>query len=321
MKRRELITLLGGAAAWPLAAHAQQAAPRIGYLSGQTKDADRLSLAAYRRGLGEQGYVEGRNVEILLRYSEARVDRLRELAEEPVRNRVAVIYAEGGPPHVQAAKAANAATPVVFLTGVDPVEAGLVASLNRPGANVTGVTFLSKELTAKRLALLHEVVPGVTSIGFLTAAGDASIGEAEQAAHSLGVSLVTATARSPSEIDATFASLVGKGIGALLAGRQGQFFIAASELAALAARHKLPAVYAFRESVDAGGLMSYGANVVDAARIAGTYTGRILKGEKPADLPVMEPTQFQLVINLKTARTLGLTVPPSLLAIADEVIE
>jgi putative ABC transport system substrate-binding protein len=322
IRRRDFITLLGGAVAWPLTARAQQPTlPVVGYLSGQTKDADRLSLAAYRRGLGEQGYVEGRNVEILLRYSEARVDRLREFAEELVRNRVSVIYAEGGPPHVQAAKAANAATPVVFLTGVDPVEAGLVASLNHPGANVTGVTFLSKELTAKRLDLLHEVVPGVTSIGFLTAAGDASIGEAEQAAHSLGVRLVTATARTPSEIDATFASLVGEGIGALLAGRQGQFFIAASELAALAARHKLPAVYAFRESVDAGGLMSYFANVVDAARIAGTYTGRILKGEKPGDLPVLQPTKFELVINLKTAKALGLTVPPSLLATADEVIE
>jgi putative tryptophan/tyrosine transport system substrate-binding protein len=321
MNRREVIVGLG-AAAWPLVARAQQrSTPAIGYLSVQTEAADRTLLAAYRRGLSEQGYVEGRNIEILYRYSDARADRLQALAEDLVRNRVSVIYANGGPPHVKAAKAASATTPIVFVTGVDPVSAGLVASLSRPGSNITGATFLSQELTPKRLELLHEVVPAVTTIGFMAPKGDPLILETERAARSLGVRVAVANASTPDEIEAAFAGLVGQRIGAFVGGRQGVFFVTAPQLAALAARYKLPAIYAFREAVEAGGLMSYGANIADAVRIAGGYTGRVLKGEKPADLPVQQSTKIEMVINLRTAKTLGVDVPPKVLALADEVIE
>jgi putative ABC transport system substrate-binding protein len=324
MKRRELITLVGGAAAWSLAApglaRAQQR-PAIGYLSVQTQESDQPSLAAYRRGLAEQGFVEGRNVDILFRYSDAQADRLAALAEDLVRNKVTVIFANGGPNQVQAAKAATATTPIVFVTGADPITTGIVASINRPGGMVTGVTFLTQELTAKRLELLHQVVPAATTIGFLAPKGDPDITEAESAARRLGLRLAVANAAVPREIDAAFASLVEQRIDAFLAGRQGVFFVTGPQLAALAARHKLPAVFAFRESAEAGGLMSYGASVRDAVRIAGTYTGRILKGEKPADLPVQAPTRFELVVNLKTAKALGLAVPPTLVTLADDVIE
>jgi putative ABC transport system substrate-binding protein len=321
IRRRDFITLLGGtAAAWPLAARAQQR-PTIGYLSVQTQESDQPSLAAYRRGLAEQGFVEGRNVDILFRYSDAQADRLRALAEDLVRNKVSVISANGGPPHVRAAQAATTSTPIVFVTGADPVATGLVASLNRPGGMVTGVTFLTGELTAKRVELLHQVVPAATTIGFLAPQGDVDIVEAENAARRLGLRLVVANAAVPAEIDAAFATLVEQRVDAVLAGRQGVFFVTGPQLTALTVRHKLPAIFAFRESAEAGGLMSYGASVTDAVRIAGTYTGRILKGEKPADLPVQAPTKFELVINLKTAKALDLVIPPTMLTLADEVIE
>jgi putative tryptophan/tyrosine transport system substrate-binding protein len=321
MKRREFIAGLG-AAAWPVTVRAQQRrVPAIGYLSNQVEHSDRSAAAAYRRGLGEQGYVEGQNVEILYRYTDARGDRRRAVAEDLARNRVSVIYAAGGPADVEAAKATNAKIPIVFLTGVDPIQAGMVASLSRPGGNVTGVTFLSQELVPKRLELLHEVAPSAASIGSLTAAGDPSITEVEKAARGLGVRLALANASTSSEIDAALTALVGQGIGAFLGGRQGLFFVTAPQLVALAARHKLPAIYAFRESVMAGGLMSYGADTAAAAHIAGIYTGRILKGERPADLPVQQSTKVELVINLKTAKALGLTIPETLLATADEVIQ
>jgi putative tryptophan/tyrosine transport system substrate-binding protein len=322
MRRREFIAGLGSAAAWPIVAGAQQPAmPVVGYFNVAKEDSDRPLVAAYRRGFGEQGYVEGRNVEILYRYTEARRDRYPAVAEELVRDRVSVIYVGGGPLLVLAAKAATSTIPIVFVNGVDPVRSGLVASLNRPGGNVTGVTFLSQELTAKRLELLHEVVPAVTSIGFLVSPGDRLITEIEKAARILGVRLVIANASSPSEIDAAFAMLIGQQIGALLVGRQGLFFDQGPQLAASAARHKLPTIYASRESVEAGGLMSYGANLADATRIAGTYTGRILRGENPPDLPVQQSTKTELVINLKTAKALGLTFPETLSATADEVIQ
>jgi len=317
---------MGGAAtlpiAWPRMAQAQQRpVPVIGYFDVGTEDFDRPLVAAFRRGLGEQGYVEGRNVEILYRYAQARGDRYPALADELVRDRVSVIYVAGGPQLVLAAKSATATIPIVFVNGVDPVRTGLVASVNRPGGNVTGVTFLSQELTAKRLELLHEAVPTVTSIGLLVGPGDPTILETEQAARGLGVRLTIASASIPSEIDVAFATLIQQGIGALLGGRQGLFLFTAPQLAALAARHKLPTIYAFRESVVAGGLMSYGASIADAARIAGIYTGRILKGEKPADLPVQQSTGIDFVINQRTAKALGIDIPLKLQAFATEVID
>jgi putative ABC transport system substrate-binding protein len=324
MRRREFIAGLGGAAAWPLAAHAQQGpVPVIGYLSALTEHADREALAGYRRGLGEQGYVDGRNVEILYRYAGWQLDRFQGLVEELVNNRVSVICAGSAPPSaLEAAKAASATTPFVFVSGVDPVQIGLVASLNRPGGNATGVTFLTTELVAKRLELLHEVVPTVTSIGVFALPGATSvIVEAENAARILGVRLVVATPSMPDEIDAAFASFIEQRIGALEVGGAGLFFITAPQLVALAARHKLPAIYAFQQAVETGGLISYGANIADAARIAGNYTGRILMGEKPADLPVRRATAIKLSINLKTAKALSIEFPTGLLLRADEVIE
>jgi putative ABC transport system substrate-binding protein len=236
MKRREFIAGLGSAAAWPMAARAQQRrVPAIGYLSNQIELSDQSAAAAYRRGLGEQGYIEGQNVEIMYRYTDARGNRRRAVAEDLARNGVSVICAAGGPADVEAAKAASATIPIVFLTGGDPIQAGIVASLSRPGGNVTGVTFLSQELVPKRLELLHEVAPSATSIGFLTAAGDPGITEAEKAARALGVRLALANPSTSSEIDAAFTALVEQGIGAFLGGRQGLFFVTAPQLVALAA--------------------------------------------------------------------------------------
>jgi putative tryptophan/tyrosine transport system substrate-binding protein len=319
MKRREFIAGLGSAA-WPLAARAQQATiPVIGYVSTLTQDADRRTRAAYRRGLGEQGYVEGRNVEILYRYREGEEwepDRMSSVIEDLVHHRVAAIYVEGGPPFVRSAKAATATIPIVFVNGTDPVASGIVASLNRPGGNVTGIYFRAQELTAKRLELMHEVVPAVTSIGFLSGAASGPQ-EAEAAARILGVRLTILEARTASAIESAFTKFAERRIGALLVG----FNVQAPQIVALAARYRLPAIYAARDAIEAGGLMSYGASVADATRIAGIYTGRILKGEKPADLPVQQSTKFEFVINLKTAKALGLTIPETLLATADEVIE
>ena len=328
LRRREFITGLGGAAAWPLAARAQQGrSPVIGYLGPRNED--ERWWAAFRRGLGEQGYVEGRNVEILRRdvLFPRGYDRFPEFAADLVHRGVAVIAAWGTPPAL-AAKKATSTIPIIFMVGTDPVQVGLVASLNRPGGNATGATDLVTELAAKRLELLHEIAPGAMSIGYLyySSPSGSSVDEqwhmaTENAARILGVRLLKADVGTPSEIERAFATLVGEGIGALLIGPttppptwRG--------LIALAAHYALPAMYPDSDMVKAGGLVSYEAgNDPDPQRLAGTYVGRILKGEKPADLPVQQSTRMKLVINLKTAKALGLTIPETLLATADEVIQ
>ena len=324
MRRRDFIAGLGGAAALPLAAFAQQRAlPVIGYLSALTESSSRTYSAAFRQGLGEQGYVEGRNVEILYRWADTQYDRLPGMAADLLGHRVAVIFANANA--ADFATGTTATIPIVFMVANDPVKSGLVASLNRPGGNATGVSVLVRELTAKRLELLHEIAPAVTSIALLVDPTrpmvEAEIREAEIAAAVLGVRLVTLKASTPSEIEAAFAMLAGLRIGALLAGTDPLFFVQRDQLAALAARHAVPAIYQSREFVDAGGLMSYAANWSDGYRLAGTYVGRILKGEKPADLPVQQATRIEMVLNLKTAKALGIEVPTATLLRATEVIE
>jgi putative ABC transport system substrate-binding protein len=296
----------------------------IGYLSF-TKKGEPSELLV-RQGLGKEGYVEGRNLEIFPRFAELQYDRLPALAADLVHRRVAVIVALGAP----AAKAAMDATatipiPIVFLLGVDPVESGLVASLSRPSGNLTGVTLLAVELNGKRLELLHETVPMVKSFGILidpAAVGfAATTREAENAARILRVGLTILAAKTPSEIERAFAGLAERGIGALHVAASSAFLPQRDQLIALAARHAVPAIYASREIVQAGGLMSYGTNGADASRLVGAYAGRILKGEKPANLPVERSTRTELVINLKTAKALGLIIPETLLATADEVIQ
>ena len=326
MRRREFIALIGGAAAWPHGARAQQQAlPVIGFLSGGAEGPLRSTTAAFHQGLGESGFIEGRNVEILYRWAETHNDRLPALAADLVRRRVAVIVATASPGAALAAKSATATIPIVFQVGVDPVEFGLVASISRPGGNLTGTSFLIQELVAKRLELLHQIAPTVTTIGFLvnpTMPGiETQIREAEVAARTLGVSLVVLNATTASEIEAAFTALVRQGIGALMTGSDALLFEHSSEVVALAARHATPAIYSYGVIVNAGGLISYGSIPEDSFRLVGVYAGRILKGEKPADLPVQQSTKFKLVINLKTAKALGLDVPASVLARADEVIE
>jgi putative tryptophan/tyrosine transport system substrate-binding protein len=320
VRRREFIAGLGGAVAWPLAVRAQHGLIQvIGYLSVLTEDVDRPLSSAFRRGLGEHGYVEGRNVEILYRYS-ARGDRLRDIVEELVHSRISAIYMAGGPAGMEAVRSASETVPIVFVTGTDPVESGLVASLNRRGGNVTGIYYRGQELTAKRLELLHETLPEVTRVGFLHG-NDAAVQQAEAAARTLGVKLTRLKANGPGDIEAALAMFVERQIGALAVSFDGLFAVQAPQILAWTARHRVPAIYPFRVIADAGGLMSYGTDVADAWRIAGTYTGRVLKGEKPADLPVQLSTRIEMVLNLKTAKALGLSIPPSILAIADEVIE
>ena len=324
IKRREFITLLGGAAAaWPLAVPAQQAAMAlVGLLSGTQVD-NRL-LGAIRQGLKDAGYIEGRNLAIKHLSADARFDRLRALAAELVADPVAVILALA-PPAAVAAKDATAIIPIVFATGADPVDLGLVSSLNRPGGNVTGVSFLVNTLGAKRLELLHELVPTATIIGFLinsrNPTSESQIRDVQTAARARGVELMILNASSERDIDAAFASFVQQRVNAVIVGSDSVFVSRPDQLVGLAARHALSAIYFLREFVGAGGLISYGASISDAYRLAGGYVGRILKGEKPADLPVMQPTKFELVINLKTAKALSLNVPDRLIAIADEVIE
>jgi putative tryptophan/tyrosine transport system substrate-binding protein len=325
--RREFIALLGGTAtAWPLATSAQQPAlPVIGFLNGQSPAESEGALAAFRQGLNETGYVEHRNVGIEYRWAQGQYDRLPAFAASLVVRRVAVIVAVGGTASALAAKAATTSIPIVFTTAGDPVKLGLVASFNRPGGNVTGVSFLTNELGSKRLELLHELVPAATAIGVLVNPtnpnAQSELSDLEAAARVLGLHLHVANASSEREIDAAFARFGELRVNALFVAADAFFNSRRDQLIALAARHALAASYNVRDHVAAGGLMGYGASLTDANRQVGVYAGRILKGEKPADLPVMQPTKFEFVINLKTARALGLDVPAKLLALTDEVIE
>ena len=328
MRRREFIgALLGGAAAaGPLAARAQAPTlPVIGFMRSTSAEDSAFMVAAFRRGLGETGYVEGQNVAIEYRWAEGHYDRLPALAADLVRSRVAVIVATGGTPSVVAAKQATATIPIVFTTAADPVQVGFVASLSRPGGNLTGATIYSAVLGPKRIELLHELVPKAKVVGLLVNPANPpselqSI-DAREATRALGLRLEIVRASSEPEIEAAFAILARQRIPALAVSTDPIFERAHDKIVALAARYALPAAYAFREYVIAGGLISYGANIADTYRQVGIYAGRILKGAKPADLPVVLPTKFELVINLKTARALGLAVPPALIARADEVIE
>ena len=326
VRRREFITLLGGAAAaWPLAARAQQPAmPVIGFLSSSAP-ADRARfLTAFRQGLRETGYVEGQNVAIEYRWAQDQADRLPDLAADLVRRQVTVIAAHDTPSSI-VAKAATTTIPIVFASGGDPVKLGLVASLNRPGGNVTGVTFVAAELGAKQLGLLHELQPGAVRVGVLVdpnfALTQSFVSDVQAAALSIGKQIEVLEAPTGRDIDTAFASLAQKPIDALLVGPGPLLNNRRVQLVTLAAYHRVPAIYPLREVAEAGGLMSYGTSITDAYRQAGVYTGRILKGEKPADLPVMQSIKFEFVINLNTARAFGLSFPPGLLAIADEVIE
>ena len=326
MRRREFITLLGGAAAWPLAARAQQPTMAVvGYLANATPVGFAHFVTAFRNGLGEVGYIEGKNVAIEYRWTDGQPDRLAGLAAELVGRRVAVIMATGGVAPTRAAKAATTTIPIVFTGGEDPVSAGLVASLNQPGGNATGVINIATELTAKRLALLCALVPAAAKIAVLqnpaSLRAAEQVREIEQAARAIGQEIHVVNASSEQEFDAAFADIVQQRAGALFISDDPLFTSLRARLVALTAQYALPASYSFRDFPLAGGLMSYGANLLDVHRQAGVYVGRILKGEKPADLPVLQPTKFDLVLNLKTSKALGLEIPAKILALADEVIE
>jgi len=326
MRRREFITLLGGAVAtWPMVARAEQAAvPMIGYLNNGSPESDASRLTGLRRGLNETGYVEGRNFLVEYRWAGNQPDRLPGLAAELVRLQVAVIVAAGLLPAL-AAKAGTTSIPIVFSVAADPVQLGLVASLNRPGGNLTGFNGFIGELGAKGLAVLHELVPNIATIGFLVnpnnPISELTTRDVLAAASVVGPKVQILKASTDREIDAAFVSLVQAQTGALLVGNDPLFNSRIEQLVALAARHAIPTMYSWREFVVAGGLISYGLSLIENYRQTGLYTGRILKGEKPVDMPVMQTTKLELAINLKTAKALGLDVPPSLLSIADEVIE
>jgi len=328
MKRREFITLLGGAtAAWPLAARAQQSAmPVVGILAIASPDAIALRLRAFREGLRAAGYVEGQNVSIAYRWAEPQTDRLPELAAQLVRDQVAVLVAAGGTASALAAKAATASIPIVFGIAADPVDLRLVASLNRPGGNITGVTSLNMEVAPKRLELLHELLPSITNMALLVNPAVPAIAEhasrtSQAAAQALGLQLHVVHASSEHDFDAVFESLIHLHVGALVIAPDNLLTAHSQQLAALTVRHALPAVYEFRQFTAAGGLMSYGSSETEYYHLIGTYAGRILKGDKPADLPVQQSTKVELIINLKTAKALGITFPLTLLGRADEVIE
>jgi putative tryptophan/tyrosine transport system substrate-binding protein len=326
MKRREFISLLGGAAAWPLAARAQQPKmPAIGFLDSRSSDGMTSRLASFRQGLKEVGFAEGENVTIIYRWAEDRVDRLPDMARE-LAHQAAVIVTTGGPPAAFAAKAATTKIPIVFLVGDDPVRLGLVSSLARPGGNLTGINMLANELEAKRLQFLHQLVPQARRIVVLVNPAsvnnmETTLRDVEPAARTIGLQLQVLKANTAREIEEGFAWSEREKPDALFVGATAFLNIRRVQLVQLAAFHRLPATYGQREAAEAGGLMSYGPNILEGYRQWGIYTGRVLKGAKPADLPVEQSTKFELVINNTTARMFGLTVPPSLLAIADEVIE
>jgi putative ABC transport system substrate-binding protein len=327
MKRREFITLLGGAAAaWPLAARAQQAPTQtIGFLSSRSPGESAGVVAAFRQGLRETGFVEGRNLSIAFRWAEGHYDRLPALAAELVGLPVALLFAAGGPPSAFAAKSATSRTPIVFSAVSDPVEIGLVANLNRPDGNITGMAVFNATLAGKRIELLKELKPSVSVIGYLLnpsdQMSDIELKGAHAAARALGIELQVLNASSENELDTAFAAVAKLDSGALVVSGEPFFDSQRERIVTLSSRHGAAGVYAWREYVLAGGLASYGTDLPDSYRQAATYAGRILKGEKPGDLPVMQPTKFHLAVSLKTAKALGLTVPPMLLARADEVIE
>jgi putative ABC transport system substrate-binding protein len=328
MKRREFITLIGGAAAaWPLAGRAQQRAmPVIGFLSIRSSDTDAQFLVAFRQGLSQGGFVEGRNVAVEYRYADGQPDRLPSLVADLVRRHVAVIVTTGGPQAALAAKAATTTIPIAFTIGADPIKVGLVQSLNRPGGNLTGVTTSYDEAAPKRLGLLREILPKSAIIGVLVNPNDpiTAIGEADEmreAGRSAGQRIEILQAGDEHEIDTAFARLIETHADALVVAPHALFATQTRQLVALAARHAIPALYWRREFAEAGGLMSYGSSLADAVRVVGVYVGRILKGEKPGDLPVQQPTKFELVVNAKAATAIGLAIHVAFLARADEVIE
>jgi putative ABC transport system substrate-binding protein len=328
MRRRDFLTFLGSTAtAWPLVARAQQPTlPVIGYLSGRSRGVASDELAVFHRGLGETGYVEGRNVAIEYRWLDGHYDRIEAAIADLIQHRVAVIVTPNTTASALAARAATRSIPIVFVVGSDPVAVGLVASLNRPGGNATGVTVLQTAAAAKRLELLHELVPAATSIGFLVNPNNPRFAEAETkevqaAARLLGVRLLTVNASSPSEIEMAFERLLAQRVPALQVGGDILFSSQSDQFAELGMRSAIPTIYAYLETAQAGGLVSYGSYLSDALHIIGAYTGRILRGEEPATLPVQQVTKVELVINLKTARAIGVTFPLTLLGRADEVIE
>jgi putative ABC transport system substrate-binding protein len=329
MRRREFITALGGAAAWPVLARAQQLAmPVIGFLNAASPDLFEHVVRAFHLGLSETGYVEGRNVAIEYRWAENQYDRLPALAADLVRRRVSVITAGSAILAALAAKAATATIPIVFLTGTDPVQLGLVASLNRPSGNLTGVTTLNGEITPKRVEVLRELLPTATVMAVLvnpvagTLVVETEVRQVQSMAHILGLQTIDVLQASIDRgLDSAFLTLTQQQVGGLVISADPFFYGKSAQLAALASRHAVPTISPYREFVAAGGLMSYGGSVTELYRLVGVYTGRILNGEKPGDLPVQQSTKVELVVNLKTAKALGLTVPPSLLARADEVIE
>lgn len=326
MRRRQFIILLGGAAVWPALGQAQQpTVTTIGFMSGRAPEDSKHLLAAFHQGLGEAGFVEGKNVAVEYRWALGQYDRLPALATDLVNRRVAVLAAVGGDPSPLAAKQATSTIPVVFGMGSDPIKAGLVESISRPNSNMTGFTLLTNELEPKRLGILRDLLPGLAVVGVLLNPNfPSAVGQVlalENAAQTTGQRLIVLRASNDTELESRLASLLQQGAGALLVAADPYFDTKRDRLVAFAAQNKLPAIYQFREFTVAGGLISYGPSITDSYRHAGAYVGQILKGAKPADLPVLQPTKFEFVINLKTARTLGLAIPPGLISFADEVIE